>query len=992
MSAVTLAQERLWLQDRLAPGDPSYNMFIVRRLRGDLDHTAFQRAVEDVAARHDVLRSTFVADADGVPCRRVAPAAPVPIELVDVPEASARTEVGARTNAPFDLAAGPLLRVSLLRLSSDDHVLVIVMHHIIADGWSLDVLATELAHRYRGRPLPPLPSTFARYAQRRRAEGVPETARTYWLEQLADLPDLELPGDLAPQHTSTAGAYHTHRLPDALAEAVEQLSRRARCSLFMVLLAAYQTLLHKYTGSIDVPVGTFTAGRDRVETEPLIGYLIDTLILRGDLRGDPTFSELLVRTRKTALSAYERPDIPFEELLAGRARGEAGSALLRTTFILQNPDTAGFALDGLVTEGFDDGFRHSKLDLAVEAWREPDGLTLHFGYRTDRFSPAAAARLGEHFERLLRQVVADPAVPLSRLSLLGPDDLEHLESWGTGPAAEPAGGTVLDLIRDRIDRSPDAVALRQGERRVTYGELGDLIAETATRLTAPGSVTPLRRPSSIDLIVEMLACWAAGSAYLTIDPDYPPARIDFLLRDGGSGPAGDTAYVIYTSGTTGRPKGVRVSHRALAVRVRWMVEHYGLGPGDTVLQFASPSFDTHAEEVFPCLAAGATLLLREEPGALLPEILATPAGRDITVLDLPTAYWHELVSTVDSIAWPARLRLLILGGDQVDAAAVRRWGGRARLVNTYGPTETTIVATAHDLGPADADGVVPIGRPLAGVRAYVLDGHLGRLPAGIPGELYLGGAGVADGYHRRPGLTADRFLPDPYGAPGTRMYRTGDRARFNADGTLTFLGRTDDQVKIRGFRIETGEVQAQLLTHPQVEQAAVVAREVTAGDRQLVAYVTGAADAASLRAHLAASLPAHMVPTRFVRLERLPLTTHGKVDRQALPHPLRQPLRAPVSTPPRTAAEELVAQAWRDVLGVPAVGVHDDFFAVGGHSLLAARVAARLTATVEVDVPLRTFFTHRTLAELAVAVEELIVADLDRLTDDEALALLEGSA
>ncbi|MEU7872358.1 amino acid adenylation domain-containing protein [Dactylosporangium sp. NPDC049140] len=1005
MTVVTLAQERMWLQDRLAPGDPSYNMFVVRRLRGELDVAAFERAVDDVVARHDVLRSTFAADADGVPWRRIAPASRVPVERIDVAEADAHAAVGERTNAPFDLTAGPLLRVSLLRLAERDHVLVIVLHHIVADGWSLDVLATELGRRYRGDALPPLPTSYADYARQRRAAGIPDSSRAYWQEKLAGLPGLDLPADLTPRHPATAGAYHTHRIPADLAAAVEQVGRRARCSLFMTLLAAYQTLLSVHTGQLDVPVGTFTAGRDEVAAEALIGYCINTLIMRGDLHGDPTVTELLARTRATALEAYARPDVPFEELKAGAA----GTGPVRTTFVLQNPETAGFALDGLATEAFDDGFRHSKLDLAVEAWRDADGLALILGYRTDRFSPAAIARLGAHFELLLRQMVADPAARIGELSLLGPGERERLAAWGTGPAADPGPETVAGLIAARAGAAPDAVALRQGDRRVTYRELDELVAAAARRLrdagAVPGSVVGLRLPSSVDLVVAMLAAWRLGAAYLPLDPAYPEARLSYLVEDSGAGPIigpagitagvaasagpGDTAYLIYTSGSTGRPKGVRVGHHALAARVRWMTGHYGLGPADTVLQFASPSFDTHAEEVFPVLAAGGTLLLREEPGALLPEILATPAGAGITVLDLPTPYWHELAAATP---WPPRLRLLILGGDQVDAGALSRWfgahGERVRLVNTYGPTETTIVATARDLGPADADRIVPIGRPLAGVRAHVLDGALRPTPIGIPGELYVSGEGVADGYHGRAGLTADRFVPDPYGPPGARMYRTGDRVRYDADGTLTFLGRRDDQVKIRGYRIETGEVQARLLAHPRVEQAVVLAREVADGDRQLVAYVTGAADAPDLRAHLARTLPAHMVPTLFVRLDRLPLNPHGKVDRDALPHPLRRPQPGPAGTPPRTAAEELVAQVWRDVLGVADVMVYDDFFAIGGHSLLATRVAARLTATVEVTVPLRMLFTHPTLAALAAAVEELIVADLDQLSDDEALAML----
>ncbi len=1043
---VTLGQERMWLQDRLSPGDGSYNMFVVRRLRGELDRDALTRALGDVAARHEPLRTVFGCDPDGTVWQQVGPPAPVPVEVVDLrgPDAGrhAAAAVAQRTNAPFDLATGPLLRASLLRLGDDDHVLVIVMHHIVSDGWSLDVLAGELAHGYRAHrdgtagPLPPLPATYLRWAAQQRTAGIPEAAHAYWRDRLTGLADLELPADLPTATPGSTGAYHTHRIPAGLAVAAEQLARSARCSLFMVLLAAYQALLHCYTGQRDIAVGTFAAGRDQVQAEPLIGCFLNTLVLRGDLGGDPSFSELLTRARATALQAYAHPLIPFEQLLGEvtEARDPSRHTLFRTTFVLQNPQTVPFALDGLVTEPFDDGFALAKMDLAVEAWRDADGLAVIFGYRTGLFSADAVARMGTHLETLLRQVTADPGTRLRDLGLLGGRERAQLLGWAAGRGLDPCPPAVADLIAARTQAAPEAVALRHGSREVTYAQLEHLVAAMAARLrtagVAPGDVVGVAVPPSADLVVTMLACWRAGAAYLPLDAAYPDARLHYLIADSGAvlvvapsslhgrlpaaaalldpaaAPAagegattpparlGDTAYVIYTSGSTGRPKGVRVGHRALAARVAWMARHYGLGPGDTVLQFASPSFDTHAEEVFPALAAGAALLMREQPAALLPEILATPQGATVTVLDLPTAYWHELAGT--SVPWPPGLRLVILGADQVDASALARWhaahGDRIRLVNTYGPTEATIIATAHELGAADTARIVPIGRPLPGVRAYVLDAELRLLPHGVAGELYLGGAGLADGYHGRGALTAQRFLPDPFGEPGARMYRTGDRVRLDGSGVLTFLGRGDDQVKIRGFRIETGEVQAHLLTHPAVARAAVVAHAF-GGDRQLVAYVVFGpvpADASDLHAHLARTLPAHLVPSHFVAVPRLPLTPHGKLDRQALPDPGRQALRHGEFTAPRTAAEELVAQVWCDVLGVEKVGAHDDFFAVGGHSLLATRVAARLSAVVEVPVPLRALFTERTVADLAAAVEQLILADLDRLTEDEALAMLGG--
>ncbi|WP_345409949.1 non-ribosomal peptide synthetase [Nonomuraea salmonea] len=520
-------------------------------------------------------------------------------------------------------------------------------------------------------------------------------------------------------------------------------------------------------------------------------------------------------------------------------------------------------------------------------------------------------------------------------------------------------------------------------------------------------------------------CGGPGGAYLPLDPAYPDERLAFLIEDSAArlvvtdaglasrlpgetvvlvaedeaGPGDprwygdwdpvepdDPAYVIYTSGSTGRPKGVLVEHGSLAGRVRWMRESYGIGPDDRVAQFASLSFDAHAEELYPALTAGAGVLLLPDGAASLPDVLRTPAGRQVTVLDLPTAYWHRLTEALGDVTWPEPLRLVILGGEQVHGAAVARWrerfGDRVRLVNTYGPTEATVIATAADLGAADTVGRPPIGRPIGGTTAHVLGPYGEPVPPGFPGELCLGGAGLARGYLGRPALTADRFVPDPFGPPGSRLYRTGDRARWRRDGTLEFLGRFDAQVKVRGFRVEPGEVEAVLLAQPGVRQAVV-----TADGERLAAYVVGPAEPDELRARLAAALPAHLVPTVWVSLPALPLTITGKVDVAALPAP--EPGPAAEFVAPRTDAEVLVAEVWSELLGLETVGVHDDFFALGGHSLLATRVAALLRNAVETEVPIRTVFDHPTVAGLATAVERLVIEQLSALTDAEAAELLE---
>ncbi len=590
-----------------------------------------------------------------------------------------------------------------------------------------------------------------------------------------------------------------------------------------------------------------------------------------------------------------------------------------------------------------------------------------------------------------------------------------------------------------------------GGETLTYADLDRRVASLAHRLRERGvgreSVVGVHVDRSADAVVALLAVWRARGAYLPLDPELPAERIGLLIADSdaavvvtrthlahllpsntpllvieethnshtqhpnaatktdstaseahpepdctavsGEREGGDAAYVIYTSGSTGAPKGVVVEHRALAARVEWMKQAYALGPGDRVVQFASLSFDTHAEEIYPALAAGATVELLPGGALTLPELLAGPRGREVTVLDLPTAYWHQLVDQLDRVAWPDALRLVILGGEQAHAAAVARWrerfGDRVRLVNTYGPTEATIIATATDLGAADTTGRPPIGRPIGATRAVVLDGHGRRVPPGAPGELHLGGAGLARGYLGRPELTAERFVLRP--GEG-RLYRTGDLVRWRADGRLEFLGRLDDQMKVRGFRIEPAEIEGRLLTHPGVRQAAVVARDGT-----LVAYVAGPAgplDPVVLRRELAASLPSYMVPEVWVVLDALPLTPGGKVDRRALPPP--DPGDGRPFTAPRTDAEALVAEIWQEVLGAGEVGAFDDFFALGGHSLLAVQVGSRLRATTGVEVPIRALFTHRTVADLAAEVERVLTEELAELSDEEAARLLEGEA
>lgn len=1022
---LTPAQERLWFLHRLDPQDASYNVYLVSRLTGPLDRDALAEAFTGVVARHEALRTSF-REVDGRPVQNIGPARPCDVEYLDLAQAGpgpaeqqARELVAARTNQPFDLTASAL-RVSLLRLSADDHVLCVVLHHIIADGWSCDLLHTEVSALYNAATagtlaLPPPAAQFADYASRQAAPD--SEALDYWTTQLADPPVLELPTDRPrPTAATAAGDIVLRGLPGAVADGLARLARESRCTQFMALLTVYQILLARISGQRDLCIGCPVAARDDVEWEGVIGYFTDTVVVRADLSGEPTFRELLTQTRSSLLSALSHRTVPFEQLATklGVERDPHRNPLFQTLFVLQTTGTPGatggaaLTLRDVDSRWFESGYRQAKFDLMLDMGVDRGELLGAFCYRTELFERASVERIADRWEALVAAVVAEPDTPVWRLPLLVDGELEQLLAWGDGGPLDVTQ-TVPELVARTVAARPDAPAVVCGESVLSYAALSRRADELAARMRAagagPGSLVGICVPRSPDLIAAPLAAWRIGAGYVPFDAEQPDtytarqakdAGIAVMVSRAGVTAYSDaarqlpgTAYVVHTSGSTGRPKGVVISHEALAARATWMARHYELGPDDRVVQFASAAFDTFAEEVWPALIAGATVVLLPDGPASLPEVLA--ADQDVTVLDLPTAYWHSLVEAADGFDWPPRLRLTIIGGEQVGESAVAAWrsrfGGRVRLVNTYGPTETTIIATTAELDPIEAAtqaGLPPIGRPVGGARIYVLDDSMTPVPVGVAGELCIGGAGVADGYLNAPESSARGFVPDPF-CDSTLMYRTGDRARWRPDGMLEFLGRLDRQLKLRGFRIEPGEVEVQLRGCPGVFDAVVTAHE----DR-LVAYTVGTATAAEVLAHACQALPRHLVPNTVVPVDALPLTCNGKVDVGKLPEP--RPT-APADTEfvaPRTETEKLVARAWTEVLGLSRVGVHDDFFAVGGHSLHVTRVVGRLRAAVGVDVPVRTLFANPTVAGLAAVVEELLLAEIDAMSDEERDLLLIG--
>jgi amino acid adenylation domain-containing protein len=1019
---LSAGQQRLWFLHQLDPADPAYNVPIVRRLHGRLDRDALRRALDTVVARHAPLRTRFV-DHDGQGRQLVEPPAPVDWEHLDCrgaadPAGAAAAAVADRLRRPFDLTAGPLLRPSLFTVADDEHVLCLVLHHIVADGWSMTVLLDELAAAYSGRALPALPHHYGDHVAWQQAVLTgpdAEASLAHWRDSLADPPTLELPTDRPrPAVRGSAGGRVVRDLDAELTDRLAELAAAEQSTMFMLLLAAYQVLLGRHAGQHDVLVGAPIAGRDRLEFEPLIGYFTNTLVLRGELRGDPSFVDVLRRTRATTLAAYQHQHVPFETLTAELKlpRDTSRTPVFQAVFTFQNQGTSRAEFAGLTASSYDEGDHPATCDLTLEAWREAGGgLHTRFTYAAELFDRATIDRLAARFEVLLRAVAAAPDAALSTVDLLTGDERERLRAAEQGPALPP-----YQLVPARVAAAdPARVAIRYAGRDVRYAELFAHADRLAARLVeagvTTGAVVGVHLRPGPDAIAGMLACWRAGAGYLALDPHYPAARLAYMVADSGvrhvigtddtwpevtvvrpdeagtaplpvdSGPD-ELAYVCYTSGSTGAPKAVGVPHRALAARVAWMAEHYRITGDDRVVQFASTSFDTHAEELWPALSCGATTLVPDGAAAELPDYLRCGDGASATVLDLPTSYWHELVGTDGLVDWPAGLRLLILGGDQVGTEALAAWrrrvGDRVRVLNTYGPTEATIIATAADLTDVELTHRLPIGRPVGDTRVTVLDPTGRRVPIGVAGELYLGGAGVARGYLGRPAATAAAFVPAPN---GERWYRTGDRVRWRADGQLEFLGRFDEQVKVRGHRVEPGEVEAALAARPGVAQAAVLVHRDPSDAPYLVGYVVGAADATALRAELATVLPAHLLPAAIVPLDRLPLTANGKLDRAALPAP--DAPAAADAVPPDGDAEELVAQVWAETLGRGSLAATDNFFDLGGHSLLATRAVARLSAAVELPIPIRTLFGHPTVREFAAELERLLLDDIDELAGAE---------
>ncbi|HKP51514.1 MAG TPA: amino acid adenylation domain-containing protein [Chloroflexia bacterium] len=1087
---LSFAQQRLWFLDQLEPGNPFYTIPVAMRLSGPLDVDALERSLTEIVRRHEVFRTTFPSR-DGQPVQMIAPSASLSVPLVDLHdlpaherESKVQRMAEEEARRPFDLAKGPIVRAHLFRLDEREHVLLLTMHHIMADGWSYGVLLGELGPLYnaftRGQqsPLPDLPVQYADYAVWQRGWLQGETLDNqldYWKGQLMGAPPLlELPTDRPrPPAQTYRGAHESVVLPKSLTRQLEGLGRQEGATLFMTLLAAFGALLHRYTGQSDIVIGSPIAGRTRPEVEGLIGLFANTLVMRLDVGGNPTFREALSRVREVALGAYDHQELPFERLVEELhpERNMSYHPLFQVMFVLQNAPLPPLDVAGLTLSYLDVHRGASAFDITLMMADTGEGLEAFIEYNTDLFDSGTIGRMLGHFQTLLKGIVANPNSRVAELPLLTQQEQQQvLVEWNNTYREFPHDKCIHQLFEEQVEKRPDAVALVFGREQLTYSELNSRANKLARHLrklgVGPEVLVGLCVERSIEMVVGLMGIVKAGGAYVPLDPSYPKDRLAYMLSDSqapvlvtqervasglfedGAGEQGtqivyldkdwdsievesgtnlegeetavapdNLAYTIYTSGSTGWPKGVLLEHRGLCNVITEKIRTYGVRPDSCVLQFVAFSFDVSVAEIFIALVSGARLCLGT-PDELLPgpALVELMQRQGVTTILMPPS----VLTALPDADLPT-LESIIVGGENCSAEVVARWAPGRRFFNTYGPTEATICNTIIRCAP---DGSKPpIGRTIANTQIYILDRNMQPLPVGIAGEMYIGGVGVARGYHHRPELTADRFVPNPFGSaefgvrsaewdegrrtkdedsvgsnhtPHSalrtphlegRLYRTGDLARYLPDGNIEFVGRTDHQVKIRGFRVEIGEIEVALGKHPGVRESVVIAREDVPGNKRLVAYMVPQPGqgytAGELRAHLRGQLPDYMVPSAFVTLETLPLSPNGKIDLRALPAPDSITSDGDGEfVAPGSPTEETLAEIWAEALKLPLerISIHSNFFDLGGHSLLVTQVATRISNRLGVDLPLRSLFEEPTVAGLARIIELAHVSDLSKVT------------
>ncbi|QDL09668.1 non-ribosomal peptide synthetase [Brasilonema octagenarum UFV-E1] len=1068
---VSFAQERVYFIQQLAPENSAYQFQATMRFRGRLDVTVLQQCLNEIVQRHEIFRTTYPA-INGRLFQVINPHQPISFTVIDLQsfpeseqEAEAQKLVEAEVQQPFDMNQLPLVRWVLLKLSDQEHLLIHIEHHMAHDGWSFNVFLGELVELYQafcaGKPSPLNEprlqfADFAHWQREWVKTAAAQAQLAYWQQKLSgSSPLLELPLDRPrPTEQTYQGDQIRMELPIDLCGSLRVLSRREGVTLFMTMLAAFLVMLHRYTGQDDICVGTAVANRRMHEIEKLIGMIVNNLVLRTDLSGNPTFRELLGRVRQVTMEAYANEDLPFDKVVEvlKPIRNLSHNPLFQVMFSFHDSPMPDLSLPGLdisLHEPISNKSAKFDLDFLVIPRFEQSvqngaktgakGITLVLEYNSDLFDAATIQQMLEQYQKLLEEIVANPEQQIGKLPLLTQYQQKLLVEWNQTYREYTQTECIHKLIESQVELTPDAVAVEQDGQQLTYRELSDRTNQIAHYLQTlgvkPETLVGICVDRSLEMIVGLLGILKAGGAYVPLDPAYPKERLADILADTQLGilltqdkfqnkllnytgktvcldtdwpviaphstanPISDVqlnnlAYIIYTSGSTGKPKGVMIEHRSLLNFVMTATHEYGINAADRILQFASVCFDTSIEEIFPCLCVGATLVLRtEEILHSSDEFWRCCDQWQLTVLDLPTAYWHQLVAelTPQDSRVPESLRTVIIGGEEVQQEKVKHWHSCVahiphppQLFNSYGPTEATVITTLQYLN-SSAVTSVSIGRPISNAQVYVLDKYLQPVPVGVPGELHIGGVSLARGYWQRPELTAEKFIqnPIPY-ATCDRLYKTGDLARFRADGTLEYLGRVDNQVKIRGFRIELGEIETVLRQHPQVLQAVVIARVDIPGQKRLVAYVVPhqpQPTSDELRHFLKQKLPNYMVPSAFVLLETLPMTPNQKVDYRALPVPDFSRSVEEKFIAPRTLTEEKLAAIWSEVLRLEKVGIHENFFELGGDSILSIQIISRANQA-GIQIAPKQLFKYQTIAELAVVagITRQVKAELGLVT------------
>ncbi|MFJ4145435.1 amino acid adenylation domain-containing protein, partial [Pseudomonas sp. NPDC089734] len=1029
---LSYAQQRQWFLWQLEPDSTAYNMPAALRLSGALDIDALEQSFTALIARHETLRTTFRQDGEQA-VQVVHPASVFTLPVEHVPagqtlEACVQQEV----QRAFNLEQGPLLRVKLLNLAENEHVLILTQHHIVSDGWSMPIMVDELVRLYEGYSqgreidLGELAIQYADYALWQRTwmeAGEQARQLAYWKEQLGDeQPILELPTDRPrPVVQSHAGARLGIELDNALVDSLRNVARQEGVTLFMLLLASFQSLLHRHSGQNDIRVGVPIANRTRAETEGLIGFFVNTQVLRAEFDLHTTFSELLQQVKQTALQAQAHQELPFEQLVEALQpqRSLSHSPLFQVMFNHQTQNSADVhELSGLSIRGLESDSHAAQFDLSLGTTEHAEGLSAGLTYATALFDSTTIERMADHWLTLLRAISANARQRVAELPMQSEAERQLiLQGWNDSAAAYPSEQCLPALIEAQVQATPDAPALLLGNEQLTYRQLNARANRLAHKLrelgVGPDVLVGVAVQRSLEQVIGLLAILKAGGAYVPLDPDFPQGRLAYMIQDSGlqllltqialrerlpipdsvqslcldqgdewlasysdNNPISQArpdnlAYVIYTSGSTGLPKGVTIGHRALVNFLVSMADQPGLKAEDKVLSLTSLSFDIAGLELYlPLLRGASVVLLRPDENKDPQALLAVIRQQGVSVIQATPSTWRMLLDSAPAGALHGKT--VLCGGEALSVELAQRLIDQAGHVwNVYGPTETTVWSARHYLTRSDD---IWLGRPLANTRLHVVSDAIDVLPIGTRGELLIGGDGLARGYHQRPALTAERFIPDPFGPPGSRLYRTGDLTRYHADGVIEYVGRLDHQVKIRGFRIELGEIEARLLEHADIHEGVVIDIDGPAG-KQLVAYLVPAEGAQSpdalrdeLKAHLRAGLPDYMVPSHFVWLEQMPLTPNGKLDRKALPKPDASQLQR-THVAPVSEQERQIADIWAQVLKVERVGLTDDFFELGGHSLLAAQLISRIHSSLGIDVPLRLIFEKPQLNEFIQAFE-----------------------